>query len=89
MIKPRIYTDTSVIGGCLDTEFATPSLLLFDNFKSGRAVIVLSNLTLLEVQNAPEVVREVLTEIPVENIEYVEFTKEAGELAQLYIAGGE
>jgi predicted nucleic acid-binding protein len=87
-MKPRIYTDTSVIGGCLDTEFAPSSLQLFENFKSGSAIIVVSNLTLLELENAPEMVQAVLKEVPVENIEYVEFTKEGGELAQIYISEG-
>lgn len=87
-MKPRVYTDTSVIGGCLDTEFAPWSLQLFESFKSGSAVIVVSNLTLLELEDAPEMVQAVLKEIPIENIEYVKFTEEAGELTQLYIAGG-
>lgn len=87
-MKPRVYTDTSVIGGCLDTEFAPWSLQLFESFKSGSAVIVVSNLTLLELEDAPEMVQAVLKEIPIENIEYVKFTEEAGELAQLYIAEG-
>ena len=31
-MKPRVYIDTSVIGGCLDEEFAVWSLKLFDEF---------------------------------------------------------
>jgi hypothetical protein len=87
-MKPRIYTDTSVIGGCLDMEFASSSLQLFENFKSGSAIIVVSSLTLLELEDAPAMVQAVLKGVSVENIEYVEFTKEAGELAQLYISEG-
>jgi len=39
----RIYTDTSAIGGCLDTDFEEPSteLLDLDRFKFGQDVIVL------------------------------------------------
>ena len=37
----RIYTDTSVIGGCLDREFQVPSSRLVEKFKPGEAVIVL------------------------------------------------
>jgi len=32
MFRPRIYVDTSVIGGCFDEEFDEYSLLLFDEF---------------------------------------------------------
>ena len=47
----RIYTDTSVIGGCLDREFQVPSSRLVEKFKLGEAVIVLSELALLELVN--------------------------------------
>jgi hypothetical protein len=46
-MRPRIYTDTSVIGGCLDEEFKEASLQLINMFKLGAAVLVptLSSLT--------------------------------------------
>ena len=50
-MKRRIYTDTSVIGGCLDPEFQVPSSRLVEKFELGEAVIVLSELTLLELVN--------------------------------------
>jgi hypothetical protein len=84
-VKRRIYTDTSVIGGCLDAEFQQPSLGLLDLFKAGEAVIVLSDLTLLELEGAPVAVRQVLSEVAEANREYVELTEEAAELANQYI----
>ena len=66
-MKRRIYTDTSVIGGCLDPEFHVPSSRLVEKFKLGEAVIVLSELTLLELVDAPEKVRDVLKPIPEEH----------------------
>lgn len=48
-MKLRIYTDTSVIGGCLDPEFQIPSSRLLERFKLGEAVIVP-----LKVGNAPD-----------------------------------
>src|SRR5206468_1901595 len=87
-MKLRIYVDTSVIGGCLDTEFETPSLQLFAKFKAGEAVIVVSDLTLLELGEAPEEVRAVLEGVPRENREDVELTAEAAELAEHYISTG-
>jgi hypothetical protein len=87
-MKRRIYTDTSVIGGCLDIEFRQPSLELLSLFKSGKAVIVLSDLTRLELEAGPTAVRQVLSEVTEVNREYVELTEEASELANRYIEEG-
>ncbi|MBI4443369.1 MAG: PIN domain protein [Acidobacteria bacterium] len=87
-MKQRVYTDTSVIGGCLDVEFQAPSLRLVEKFRSGKAVVVLSELTLLELANAPEKVRDVLKGIPEEYREYLDLTADAKELAELYLSEG-
>jgi len=87
-MKRRIYTDTSVIGGCLDVEFEDASRQLLDMFKTGEAILVLSDLTLLELQGAPASVRAVLVEVPEAHREYVELTEEAAVLAQRYIDAG-
>jgi len=84
-MKRRIYTDTSVIGGCLDVEFRQSSLELLSLFESGKAVIVLSDLTRLELEAAPPAVRQVLAGVAEVNREYVELTEEASELANRYI----
>jgi predicted nucleic acid-binding protein len=87
-MKSRIYTDTSVIGGCFDEEFESASLQLIQRFKMGEAIIVVSDLTLLELELAPLKVKGILKEISDENKEHVEFQEEARELARLYIAEG-
>jgi hypothetical protein len=87
-MKRRIYTDTSVIGGCLDVEFEDASRQLLDMFKTGEAILVLSDLTLLELQEAPARVRAVLVEVPEAHRESVELTEEAALLAQRYIDAG-
>jgi hypothetical protein len=51
-MKPRIYLDTSVIGGCLDIEFQEWSKKLFDEFKTGKKIAVISDVTLDEIENA-------------------------------------
>ena len=84
----RIYTDTSVIGGCLDPEFEEASKLLMEAFKHGEATIVLSSLTSLELQSAPAAVRAVLEDVSEVHREYVELTEEAAELAHSYIDSG-
>lgn len=88
MMKLRIYIDTSVIGGCLDKEFQNASRELIQKFKQGEMTVVISELTTLELKDAPQEVRDIVREIPEENIEYVELTEEAVNLARKYIAEG-
>ena len=87
-MKQRIYTDTSVIGGCFDEEFAEASRRLLNTFKTGEAIIVVSDLTLLELQDAPSRVRAALEDIPLAHREDVELMEEAATLAEHYIAAG-
>jgi hypothetical protein len=56
--KPRIYVDTSVIGGCFDPEFELWSKGLVEDFRQGRFALVLSDVTATEIEPAPRVVRE-------------------------------
>jgi hypothetical protein len=85
-VKLRIYADTSVIGGCLDEEFRTASCQLMDLFRDGQAILALSQLTVLELQEAPTEVRAVLSDIPEEQREYLELSRDASELAERYIS---
>lgn len=87
-MRQRIYVDTSVIGGCLDSEFQEYSNKLFEMFGNGKAIIVLSDLTLLELKEAPEKVRALLSNISEDDKEYVELTEEANVLALQYIDSG-
>ncbi|HSS47692.1 MAG TPA: PIN domain protein [Thermoanaerobaculia bacterium] len=87
-MRRRIYTDTSAIGGCLDEEFSAHSTQLFDRFHAGLDILVLSDLTLAELEGAPPKVREVLQAVPGESVEEITFDSEASELAQEYLAAG-
>jgi hypothetical protein len=84
----RIYTDTSVIGGCEDDEFRVHSRRLMDAFVRGDLKLVLSELTLRELEPAPALVRAVLGRVPDAHIEVVRLTPAAGELARRYLAEG-
>jgi len=84
-MRLRLYIDTSVIGGCFDEEFSEFSLKLIDEFKTGNKIINISDLTLEELENAPSEVREVLKQIPDDNIEYLSLDEEAIILAERYI----
>lgn len=85
-MKLRIYTDTSVIGGCEDEEFAEHSIRLLDGFVRGERVLVLSILTVQELAMAPTAVRNRLAAVPEQHLELLQLDTEARELADAYIA---
>jgi hypothetical protein len=87
-MRRRIYTDTSAVGGCLDDEFSLYSIQLFDRFRARLDILVISDLTLAELEGAPLDVREVLRRVPEDAIEEVSFSADASELAGAYIAAG-
>lgn len=60
----RVYTDASVFGGCFDIEFEEWSNRLIEEFKLGLKVVVISDLTLRELEEAPLNVRSLVEEIP-------------------------
>ena len=87
-MKPRVYADTSVLGGCEDDEFRAPSVRLLEAFLHGELTLVLSELTLRELESAPETVRRLVTRIPEAHIESLGLSPEAEELAAAYIEDG-
>jgi hypothetical protein len=87
-MKLRIYTDTSVLGGCEDKEFADHSVRLMEGFVEGQRVLVLSSLTIQELAAAPAAVRSRLASVPEAHIETRQLDTEARELAEAYIDAG-
>ena len=63
MKRPQIYVDTSVFGGCFDAEFATWSNALMADFREGRLRLVVSDVTAAEIALAPELIRELFSEL--------------------------
>ena len=84
----RVYLDTSVIGGYLDKEFQEWSRKLFDEFKTGKKIAVISDITLNEIENARKEVRDLLKLIPEKSKEYVLNDEEAEALAKAYLKEG-
>jgi hypothetical protein len=87
-MRRRIYTDTSVIGGCCDVEFEHGSNPLIESFRSGAEILVISDITLAELDSAPQRVRDVLLSIPSNYTEFVEFSEEAAGLSETYLNEG-
>lgn len=82
---PRVYIDTSVIGGCIDDEFAIWSNSLFDEFRNGVKIAVVSDLTRRELEAAPSNVKKLLSTISGTHIESVFLSGEAERLALNYL----
>lgn len=82
----RIYIDTSVIGGFHDEEFAKWSRGLMEDFRRGHYRPVVSEIVDAEIQDAPEHIKRVYSELLASHHEFVEVTKEAVELAEAYLA---
>ena len=87
-MRLRIYVDTSVFGGCEDVEFLKPSRRLVNSMAAGEYVCVISEVTLLELENAPVLVRDHLERIPESLIEVLPLDLEAESLAAEYIRDG-
>lgn len=83
-MKQRIYIDTSVIGGYFDEEFKITTQELFLEVLQGEYKIVISSVTLGELEHAPEKVRELLSNLKIE-YELIQLNDEAVELATEYL----
>ena len=85
MKKDRIYIDTSIVGGFFDTEFEVETQLLFKRLNDREVIFVISDLLDIELERAPERVKNLLYEYPDDGFERVSLTNEAKELGELYV----
>ena len=63
-MKQKIYIDNSVLGGYFDKDFKQDTRKLFDRIRKGDFIIHLSEISELELLEAPEYVKDVKKEIP-------------------------
>lgn len=61
---------------------------LFNEFVEGKKIAVISDVTINEIENARQDVRDLLKIIPEQSKEYVLLDEEAKELAEAYLRGG-
>ncbi len=80
----RVYIDTSVIGGCFDSEFAQWSNRLIDDFRHGVLKPVLSDLLETELKNAPLPVQTIYNDLITWQAEFIVTTEKALKLADIY-----
>ena len=60
---------------------------IFERFCEGEAKMLLSGITLDELANAPPYVRQATSSVPSEHTELLAISREAEELADVYISG--
>jgi len=84
----KFYVDTSVWGGFDDKEFSEWTIPFFEQAKQGKFIIVLSDVTIGELEKAPEIIKELPTTIPAGFLELVTITEEQLELANKYVQEG-
>ena len=84
----KFYVDTLVWGGFDDKEFSEWTIPFFEQARQGKFTIVLSDVTIGELEKAPELIRELPTTIPPDFLELVSITDEQLELANKYVQEG-
>jgi predicted nucleic acid-binding protein len=83
-----VYADTSVFGGCFDTDFAAESERFFDLVRAGRVKLLVSEVVVRELASAPQQVRELLESLPVDSVLQVGLTRDVIELREACLAAG-
>lgn len=86
----RVYVDTSVFARCEDEEFTfreAPRRLV-ERFRTGDLKLVLSALTVDELDGTPETAMKLLGTVPSGRTEFLKPSAEAEELADRYIEAG-
>ncbi|MEK7476663.1 MAG: hypothetical protein AAB152_13665 [Candidatus Coatesbacteria bacterium] len=84
----RVYVDTSVIGGCLDEEFAGPSRQLLDWARDGKIMLLVSDVVIDELAEAPGPVRAIFAGLPIESVERVPVDDRVRSLRDAYLSAG-
>jgi predicted nucleic acid-binding protein len=81
----RIYADTSVIGGVHDPEFADDSRRFVKGVRAGRFILLVSEIVVAELRDAPKSVRRILPSLPATSVEPVEISEEVLTLRDAYL----
>lgn len=84
-MKPKIYLDTSVIGGYFDEEFREDTRLFFNQIFDRKFVLYISDILFEELTGAGDEIKNLIDTIPTECVRKVELTEEGEELANKYI----
>jgi len=84
----RVYVDTSVFGGCFDTEFKEESKRFFKFVNQNLICVLISPILLKELENAPDEVKNLLDNLLNKNIEFIELDNEVIAVRNSYLEKG-
>lgn len=80
-----IYVDTSVFGGLFDEEFSFWSKQFFQKLLHSDTKVIISDITIDELENAPIKIRRFVESIPEQNFIFYLIDTEAIQLGSKYI----
>ena len=84
-MRPRIYIDTSVIGGYFDDEFEDATKRLFTRIANRDFYVYFSEVNETELSLAPKFIRDLKKLIPDDCYKYLDLDDECKKLAEAYI----
>ena len=87
-MKPRLYLDTSVIGGYFDAEWMDDTRELWAQARAGKWQLLTSIVTERELHDAPGQVRQLFEETFRGPTDLLAVTDEVEDLAQEYLKAG-
>ena len=85
-MKPRVYIDTSVVGGYFDEEFEKDTKKFFDRVFRKDFIVYFSEISETELSLAPPHIRNLKDKIPKDCYKYIELDQESKNLAHVYIS---
>lgn len=84
----RLYLDTSVIGGYYDTEFSEWTKPLIEGILNGEHIAIISDITIMEILDAPRNVNQLLEKLINSSSELVTSNEQTDKLASYYLKEG-
>ena len=84
----RLYLDTSVIGGYYDPEFSEWTRPLIDDILNRKHVSIISDITIMEIMDAPRNVNQLLEKLINSNSELITSNEQTDLLASHYLKEG-
>lgn len=81
----RVYVDNSVFGGVFDDEFSDASKRFFHQVERGQYRILISEITIAEISDAPEDVVRFFNDIPGNHMEEIPLGSNVRSLAEAYV----
>lgn len=83
--KMRLYIDTCVLGGYFDTAFSIESVRLIHALHEGKAVVLVGEPLIQEIQRARKEIRDLVDKLPTNKTEFLQVDEDVRSLRDNYI----